>query len=313
MTLERYWVRLKDSPSWRKRASSTPMRKLFKSRVFQRGDTLRRFWVSKLQSRRYHGQYRSIETLCLEIGHTKSGGTLIGAMLDAHPEIAMADELDVLRFMSDGFDIDQVTYLIGKASRQEAMKDRVTARRLEPYSFAVPGQSQGQLDGLRVIGDAKAGIATQRLGRDPSLLPQLLEFAHPLRVKFIHVVRNPFDPIGVMRIRGNRTFGNAAARYFENCRFLDDLRARIPKDAIRTIYYESMVADPTTTLRELCRFLDLDASDAYLEACSAVIGEPRQERTLVDWTDEQVEAVAGEIARHNFLHGYSFEGSGVGP
>lgn len=311
MGLERKWVGILDSPTWRKYASSAPMREFFSSRAFKEADVLRRSVMSRLGAHRNSDRYQRLETMCLAVGHTKSGGTLIGALLDAHPAIAMSDELDVLRFVDKGFDVQQIAYLIEKASRREAMKDRVTARRLEPYSFAVSGQFQGSTSGLTVIGDSKAGIATQRLGKDPALLARLIEVAAPLVVKFVHVVRNPFDPIAVMRIRGKRSFDNAVERYFENCQFLDGLRARLSEGALQTVRYESMVIDPETTLRDLGVFLGVDTSDRYLAACSAVIGELRQERTRVEWTDGQVEHVVQRIAHHEFLDGYSFEETGL--
>lgn len=300
-------MRVLDSARWRRWAGSGTLGRVFKSPAFRRADLRRRHMVSRMGARRI--RHEDIESVCLMIGHTKSGGSLIGALLDAHPEIAFADELDVVRYVEEGFDLGQIAYLIQKASRRETMKGRVTARRLDPYSLAVPGQAQGTHTTLRIVGDARAGITTQRLGRDPEALPLLNEMVDGRTLRFVHVVRNPFDPISAMRIRGHRSFGDAVDRYFENCAFLDELRERV--DLIHTVRYESLVADPGTTVTDLCSFVGVEPLPGYLAACGSLVGDPRQERTLVDWSDREIQIVEERIARHDFLHGYTFAPSGT--
>ncbi len=68
---------------------------------------------------------------------------MIGALLDAHPNVILADEIDVFEYMDDGFSKEQIYHLLLKNSHREFLKGRVTARRLVPYSFSVPGQWQG--------------------------------------------------------------------------------------------------------------------------------------------------------------------------
>ena len=42
-----------------------------------------------------------VERVCLFIGHPRSGHSLVGAMLDAHPDLCIAHELDMLAFLRE--------------------------------------------------------------------------------------------------------------------------------------------------------------------------------------------------------------------
>ena len=306
-SMETAWVRWLDSETWRTYSKSARVSNIRNSRGFEKLDLARRYLLSGYRSTRDRSRYRHVRTVCLEIGHMKSGGTMLGALLDAHPQVAFADETDAVRYFAAGFRREQICYLLEKGARREAMKGRVTARRLEPYSFEVPGQSQGRADSLDVVGDSKAGITTQRLGADPDLVSRIQNRLDGTELKFFHVVRNPFDPISVMMMRGKRTFDGALERYFANCAILSELHARLPGNSVHTVRYEDMVADPEGQLQAACDFLGVEASREYLEACAAVVEVRPPERTRIDWNKSQIARVSAEMAKYPFLEGYAFE------
>ena len=55
-----------------------------------------------------------------------------------------------------------------------------------------------------MIGDKKGGRTSQLISKDPNSIKQLEEIAKNVGVpmKFIHIVRNPFDNIATMVLRG---------------------------------------------------------------------------------------------------------------
>ena len=73
-----------------------------------------------------------------------------------------AHELDALRFLEAGFSERQLYYLLVENSRLFTRHGRKWGR----YSYAVPGQRQGEFTQLRVIGDNQGGRTTTRIGRD---------------------------------------------------------------------------------------------------------------------------------------------------
>lgn len=298
-----------DSQTWRRLMRSPAGARTSGSRPFRAADSARRYAVTSVQRARSPGRFRDVRTLCTFIGHVKSGGTLLGALLDAHPQALVADEVDVLRYVAAGFHRDQIFHLLEKGSRREARKGRVTARRLDPYSLAVPGGWQGRSHELRVIGESRAGPTTRRLGRDPALLEKLERRMGAVRPLFIHVVRDPLDPISAMVVRGKRTLEEAIADYAGQCRTLVELRGRIAPERLLTVEYETFVRDPIDGLRTTCRFLGLEPDPRYLDTCTAIVDPSSPgERRMIEWSTEQVEAVHQLIAGTAFLDRYRRDG-----
>jgi hypothetical protein len=307
--LEQRWVDLRDSPSWRRWASSTLARRVMDGPSFRHLDMTRRRLLARLETARAPRVFEEVEALCLFIGHVKSGGTLLGSILDAHPDALLADEVDVLDLVSAGFGRDEVFHVLAKGARREAMKGRVTARRLEAYSLAVPGQWQGRSRGRPlVVGESRAGPTTRKLGGDPALMSSLLELAGTARLAFVHVVRNPLDPIGAMVRRGNRSVEAAAADYAQQAERLERLRETIPEWQVHTVHYERLLDDPASTIVGVLGFLGLPVEAPHLEASVALVdGGLRPERQYVDWSPAHLDAVRHIVAAHPFLSPYRAE------
>jgi len=305
--LEARWVQLLDSGRWRRLLGSTTGSRVQSSPAFRSVDLARRSAVTRYQAWRDRDRFSDVETLVVFIGHVKSGGSLIGAMLDAHPDALVSDEVDLFRYLQEGFRREQLFQLVARGSRREAMKGRVTARRLEPYSLAVAGASQGRAPHPRVLGDVRSGPTTRRLGGRLELLARLDEVMAPTEPRYLHVVRNPFDPISAMVRRGQRTFANAIEDYTNQCERLLRIRDALPPDRLLTVRYESFTRDPAAQLAAVCGFLGLAATTEYLAACAEVIQPDRQgERTSLDWSHESISSVQGLIDSVPFLNGYAW-------
>jgi hypothetical protein len=304
-TLERRWRALVNSNGFRRFAKWGIGAAVFRSQTYRRLTLARRYVSSYYKSRRDPAYLRSVEAFCLILGHTKSGGTLIGSLLDAHPGIMMADEADALQYMQSGFSREQLYHILVEGSRRAALKGRVTARRLEPYSLAVPGQWQGRCRTLKVVGDSTAGAATRRLASSPDSLHRLRDWTRDA-VRMIHVIRNPYDPISIMMLRGGRTFNNAVQHYFAQCRMLAEIR-RQAEDCILPVRYEAFIGQPDLHLQNICRFLGVEAEPEYLAACASILKPvPDRSRYLVEWSDRDIETVRIHMQHVDFLEGYSF-------
>jgi hypothetical protein len=195
-----------------------------------------------------------------------------------------------------------------KGSRREALKGRVTARRLEPYSFAVPGQWQSRYRQLKVIGYSQAGPSTRKLTRRPELLTDLCKLLAGMELKVIQVIRNPFDPISLMMIRGNRSFENAIDHYFSYIETLKTLHDQLGDESLLPVKYEQFVSNPQEQLNQVCTFLGLETSDDYLIACADILYEtPERSRDLVDWNEKWIGVLQEKIDQVDFLAGYTYD------
>lgn len=270
--------------------------------------TAKNYVSSYYLSQTQRARFQDVRAYCMFIGHMKSGGSMIGSLLDAHPNAILADEVDALHYVQAGFSREQIFHVLLRASRKELAKGRVTARRLGAYSWLVPGQWQGRYSTLQVIGESATGISTLRLGQTPGLLSKLQARLGGVNVKFIHVIRNPYDPISLMMVRGKRTFEAAFEHYFRSCEMLVDLRSRLDVSSLLAVRYEDFVCQPEEGLLSICRFLGLQAGADYLSACSGILRQtPDRSRSLVQWEPRWIEQVQERMSTFGFLAGYSFE------
>lgn len=307
-SFERLWISFLNSDEFRRFAKQGSGSFIFKSNLYRQLSLARHYVTSYYQSRKESHKFRDVKTYCTFIGHMKSGGSMIGSLLDAHPSVILADEVYALRYIQAGFRRDQIFHILLRASQKELLKGRVTARRLTPYSWLVPDQWQGRFNTLQVIGDSTTGSSTQQLAEMPNLLEKLRKVMKPVNLRFIHVIRNPYDPISIMMVRGKRSFENASEHYFASCKMLLGLHNQLTASELLTVRYEDFVNQPEKNLERICNFLGLEATAEYLKACAGILNEsPERSRRLVSWEADWVKQVKDQMSRYDFLAGYSFE------
>jgi Sulfotransferase family len=300
------WHAVTDSDAFRRFTRRGPGHAILRSRAFGRVDTLRRQALALSAVRRAPGRFAHVRTFCFFVGHNKSGTSLLGGLLDAHHAIVLADELDVLRYVDAGFTREQIFHVVERGSRSEARKGRVTARRLQPYSYRVPGQWQGDTLVPLAVGDSTSGASTRRLGARPDLTGRIRALMPGVDLRLIHVIRNPFDPISLMMVRSGRSFTNAIEHYFAACEALANIR-RSEGAALLPIRYEDFVREPRAGLSLLCAFLGVDPDRDYVDACASIVRpQPDRGRELVPWTRSLIDDVERRLARFDFLQGYVY-------
>ena len=106
---------------------------------------------SALKSRRYRGDLASVRAFLVFVGHPRSGHSLVGSLLDAHPRMVVSHELDVLKYVAAGYRRDQLLTLVLEHARVNVAAGRTSWG----YSYAVPGQWQGRYRDLAVVGDKR--------------------------------------------------------------------------------------------------------------------------------------------------------------
>ena len=267
---------------------------------------------SSFEGRRNKGLFADVEAYCMFVGYPKSGHSLLGSLLDAHPEAIIAHEQDALRYLRVGFGKMQLFHLLLENSRRYAE----AGRDWNVYSYRVPGQWQGRFRKLRVIGDKKGGLSTLRLDEDPGLQHKLRKTAG-VPVKYVHVVRNPYDNISTMLRDGvfdwrsggrGRNLKRSIEDYFSLCEAMRRFKERTDSSDVFEVRHEEIVEDSERELRRLCAFLNLEAPEDYLRDCSRMVfRSPSRSRSKVEWSPEDVEDVRRRSERFDFLRGYSYE------
>jgi len=265
---------------------------------------VKRWLASRRDASRRRDEIAQVESVALFVGYRRSGHSLVGGLLDAHPDVAMAHGLDVLHHVRYRFSREQIASLILANARERAAQGRVVTG----YSYAVPGQWQGRFRRLRVVGSTRGGATARNLGARPELAARV-EAVMGVPVRWIHVVRNPFDNISTLALRGRRRdLESAIGDYFRLLDGAAKLREGVPPERVLDLHSEALVADPRATLRRLAAWLGLEAPDDWVEACASIVFDaPHRTREDAPWTPALVERVSEAMARHAFLAGYRFD------
>ncbi len=253
-------------------------------------------------------RFAEVETWCTFIGYAASGHSLVASLLDAHPEIAIAHELDALAFIAAGFDFPQIVSL----AISNAATFAKLGRRWRGFDYTVPGQWQGRFARLRVVGDKKAGLSSLVLGRDLPLLQKMATVV-PVRRRFLHVIRNPFDNISTLALRRKISPESGIPveqirSYLRLHRYNRHIIESIGEEAVCNIYHETMIADPKGELARICRFLGVEASDDYLAACASIVfRSPSLSRHKMAWKPATIAALEHRLALDPLLAHYRYE------
>jgi hypothetical protein len=244
-------------------------------------------------------RFHDVRVFCLFLGYPKSGHSLVGALLDAHPDVAISHELHALKYAAAGFREHQIYHLILKRSSDFSRGGRERGG----YVYDVAGQWQGRHRNLRVIGDKKGEGTTLWL---PSQLDRLRRRIGAA-LRFIHVVRNPFDNIARIALRREKTLEAAADHYFALCATVTALERRLGSGELFEIRHEVFVRDPRSSLVRLCGFLGIDPSPEYLEACSRVVSPtPHRSRFDAPWSHRLIADVQARMRAIRYLEGYTW-------
>jgi len=252
---------------------------------------------------------RDVRSFCLFIGYPRSGHSLIGALLDAHPDVVIGHEVNVLRFVRWGSGRVNLYRLIVRSSRRFAETGCIGGG---DYSYRVPTQWQGRSRRLLVIGDKRGGGTSHQLRGRPGLLPKLQRLVDvPLRV--IHVIRNPFDNIATLCRRDAVPLATAIDRYFNHVATVAATSDALCAGELFELRHEDFIARPAHHLRGLCRFLEVEAPQDYVSDCAAIVyRSPHQSRRDVEWPPALRAETERRMARYPFLAGYSFSDSEAG-
>ncbi|MGH7852473.1 MAG: sulfotransferase [Candidatus Binatia bacterium] len=260
--------------------------------------------TSLLQNKRNAEFFRDIRTYCMFVGYPRTGHSLIGSLLDAHPNIVIAHELDALKLFQRGFSRQQVFHLLLENSKTMA----AAGRRHSGYSYEVSNQWQGRFEKLQVLGDKKGATSAMRFYLDPRLL-DFVRNKVATELKFVHVIRNPYDVLATMTRRSPRkTLDTHIDVFFKLCSSIETLKKQLQPAQMFDVRLESFIEDPKPRLDGLCSFFGVKAGHRYLEDCASIVFKsPKKSRFGIQWTRESVAKVSERMAAFSFLSGYAYD------
>jgi hypothetical protein len=259
--------------------------------------------TSLLQNGRNAEFFRDIRTYCIFIGYPRTGHSLIGSLLDAHPRMIIAHEMDALIFLQHGFSRNQVFHLLLENSKKMA----AAGRGHSGYSYEVPNQWQGRFEKLEVLGDKTGAQTAMGFYHDPGLL-NVLRSKIDKELKFVHVIRNPYDILATMTRRSRRkTLDRNIDNLFKLCFSIAALKKHLPPEQIFDLRFESFVDAPKVHLEQLCSFLGVEADHRYLKDCASIVFKsPKKSRFDIQWNRQSILKVRDRMEAFSFLAGYTY-------
>lgn len=247
-------------------------------------------------------ELEGIERFVVFLGYPRSGHTLVGSLLDAHPEVVVANELDALGYVAQG--VSRPALFGALVARDRAFER--AGRRWTGYDYRVPGQWQGRWAGLRVIGDKEAGRSSFRLQQRPELLAELARVVGvPLVV--VHVARHPLDVVARMALAQGRPVASVAEQFLGFAGTVAAARRDPAVAAWFDLRLEDLIADPAAELHRLCSALEVVPGAGYVEAGAALVAPaPARTRAQVEWSAATTARLASGVAGLPVLGDYTF-------
>ncbi|MBM4053826.1 MAG: sulfotransferase [Planctomycetes bacterium] len=271
-------------------------------------DLIKNYFPSLYGGFKNSSLFNNIETYCMFIGYPRSGHSLIGALLDAHPNVIIAHELGTLKYILAKYSKKQIFYLLLNNSQFYAKHNKAKGG----YLNIVPRQWNGKHKILKVIGDKHGEGAVLRLRKRPWLLSQLRKTVRT-RLRFIHIIRNPYDTISTIykkaQIRNlNSNLKECIEYYFSLCEIVASIKKQVEKADIFELRHELLIDNPIDSLKTLCQFLGVEPYEDYLKDCAKIVYKtPHKSRFDIDWNSELIDMVQNSINEFSFLNGYSYE------
>jgi len=240
--------------------------------------------------------FNNLEAIILFIGYSRSGHSLVGSLLDAHPEILISHELHFMKHLLSGV----TAKTIAESMAINSAIFNKNGREYTGYDYSIDGQYQGKVKRLRVLGDKKGNGTIRIIRRYPEALSLLEKFDVP--VKFIHVIRNPYDNIATRAKRNNTSLRFAAKGYFTNMEVITRITQNTTFE-IQHVLLEDLIYKPEATLNNLITNLDLERpTEDYINACKKrLFSKPKETRFDYSWDPMLVNFISEKIKHYEFL------------
>ena len=278
------------------------------------------------------------------IGYPRSGHSIVGSLMDAHPNMVIAHEFMLFECWITDNQLRNKPYLFN-ALFMDSYKDATVGLRTKSsnskgYSLDVGFPWQGRYDQqLLVIGDKSGGRTTFKFMENSTRFKhhyqQLLKTVN-IPVRVIHVVRNPYDIISTstlykhggpkfvakqkalfqnnsitaQKFNSEHTLESETKKFFRMANAVTKMIEYIGSENVLEIHNCDLVNNPKVTLQKICTFLQVDCSVDYLEAVkNKVFKKVAKSRQVVEWPLRLQQVVERNKQDFVFFRRYSFHGN----
>ncbi|EDV19528.1 uncharacterized protein TRIADDRAFT_61995 [Trichoplax adhaerens] len=282
--------------------------------------------------------YNQLKSFVLFCGFPRSGQSLVGAIMDAHPHMTIAHDFNILggwsknlSWRNDKKDLYRALY--ERSRDRNGNRKKLAGNR---RNFFVPKLYQGTFqDYIQIIGDMSGQRLTQAYVKDFNKAKRNVDSIRHfigMPIKFIMVLRNPFDTIATQVLRTLKAKARKKASKMQdtnlseadqvnltkvllNKRIRAYLKAveankkiyRMYKNQTLILYLNEIVNSPDTEITKICNFLGIQCSKKYISLCSDIVNEQQSiTRKQIQWTEHQKDMILNKISKTKWLRKFKF-------
>jgi hypothetical protein len=245
-----------------------------------------------------HGSIEELRPNCLAliVGNGRSGTTIVGSILDAHPRMICANETDASRKSWQNCSRTEILQEI----IENSTSNYETGRSSEGYEYRI-GTQPKDLAAIEIIADKIWNPTIMMLHGAPGLLHELAaQVECPIRL--IHCVRHPLDVIATMHQRSGATLLDRARWYFMKC---EAAQALLERELMLTVFHEKLLREPVQQVHRIYHYLGQDTPPETINSIARTLyPEPRVTRNTVSWSADVLAYIKRQKAEFAFLDGY---------
>ena len=286
---------------------------------------------------------KNIKVFLFFVGYPRSGHSIVGSVLDAHPHIVVSHELffmnkwDSSLFNKENAD-SSPTKLYSKIYQKSVRNaGNVRMKYNKGYTLAIEQSCQGSFDNfIDVIGDKSGGgVVNAYLKNRTEVLAhyKTLKEGIGVPIKVVHVIRNPYDNIATMylyriiqpvrnkafdflrQVKENKTIiklrvstlKDLILGFFDKTQAVTEIITLVGRSNVLDVHHSDFVHYSRETIVSLMEFLGVEAKEDYLEICvDKIFKEINRSRDLLKWPSELREIIEHRIKEFPFLQQYNF-------
>jgi|TARA_B100000315_G_scaffold172763_1_gene161207 hypothetical protein len=221
-------------------------------------------------------------------GSGRTGSTLLGQLINYHPQCLMATEywLDKKVVIENGKLGKHMNNLAYDAIEQfecgleNHKKFGKTIERFQPRwrgMSQLAKEKEIEKRTIKVLGDKIGGRLNSTYEKEPEKCEAFFNTLN--NVSFIHLLRNPVDSAAsYLKSHGHKygNFSESCAAVVNNHVQAHNMLENITKPCL-IMYYEDLLYSPKRELKGICKWLGLDCSDGWLEKISTVVNSSGNE------------------------------------
>jgi hypothetical protein len=263
----------------------------------------------------------TIRSFVMFMGFGRSGHSIVGQIINAHPNALVADEAAMFEDLGTSPSLEQtIDYLKThdrSFSRRWYNKDlkvhnahpviRFILRAKSRRDFYFPGLSQGAVKLPSVIGNSKAGYTSRTVAQNPDWISSF-EKSIGIPVKLINIIRNPYDMIASGIRRREASFEEICSGFEQMAEYVSRSLEILADHEILKMHQEDLLNHSEAEIRRLFEFLELPLNSQFTKIVSSrLFPSPDKSRHRVPEMADHRERIDALIAKHDFFDGYSYE------